>query len=75
MPLERGEAGRPGGVEVGPRREAAGELEVDHPVGEGPGGAGPVLVAAERVDEGLPGARLEPFRETVARQRPAVSSR
>ena len=49
---------RPGGRDVGARREAAREFERDHAVGEGPDGAREVLVARGALERRR-GARLQ----------------
>ena len=49
---EPAQPSRPGGVEVGPRREAAVQLEDRHPVGEGPQGPRGVAVPAGCLDAG-----------------------
>ena len=72
---ERRHARGPRGVEVGARREAAGELEVRHAVRERPRGARPVLVAAERRDERGAGAAVRGVDLRRLRQRHSVIRR
>ena len=63
------QAAFPGGVEVGAWGEALVELEDCHAVGEGPGGAGEVEVAAQCLDDGSRGALLGAGGEVFAVKR------
>ena len=60
----------PGGVQVGIRREASGELELHHPVGEGPHRPRAVGIAAGGTYDRRGRARFEPFGQAITRERP-----
>jgi len=57
---EDGDDGGPGGVNDGPGREPAGQLEVDQPMGGGPHRAGHVGIGTNGSDQRLGSSSLHP---------------
>ena len=69
LALEAAQGRAPGGVEVGPGRKAAGELEVDQSVREGPQSPGEVFVPTGGGNERGGCGRLDSWRQAISFQR------